>query len=65
MKAGAAPRATCPRCGRDVALRIGGELREHRARAFVNGQSRPSPLCTASGLTPVAVRNVDAMAARR
>ena len=33
------PRAACPECGRDVALRVGGELREHRDES---GQKCPA-----------------------
>lgn len=48
------PRATCPVCGGDVALRVGGELREHRdarevARARAGAVGSPS-LCRGSGL---------------
>lgn len=36
------PRGVCPVCGRDVTLRRGGQLREHRP---------DGPLCAGSGLT--------------
>jgi hypothetical protein len=36
------PRAVCPTCGQEVALRRGGELREHRPEGT---------LCPASGYT--------------
>lgn len=42
------PRGTCPTCSADVALRTGGQLREHRAD---HGDVAVSPLCPASGLT--------------
>jgi hypothetical protein len=37
------PRAGCPVCGKDVALRRGGQLREHRMFGAA------SPLCPGSG----------------
>lgn len=37
------PRATCPRCGREVAVRVGGKLREHRAHHYATA------LCPGSG----------------
>ena len=40
------PRATCPVCKRDVALRNGGILREHRTDAEADAE-----LCPASGFT--------------
>lgn len=40
------PRETCPRCGREVAIRKNGELREHRPVVRVDGR-----LCEASGWT--------------
>lgn len=40
------PRATCPLCRREVAVRNGGELREHRPTPTESG-----PVCRASGLT--------------
>ena len=40
----ALPRADCPICDREVALRVNGTLREHR----FHGRT----LCSASGLTP-------------
>lgn len=47
------PRATCPTCGVDVALRRGGQLREHR--------DERGCICVASGLTPTEVeRHIDA-----
>ena len=41
------PRAICPLCSRSVAMRVGGELREH------SSQPTPFPkkLCPASGMT--------------
>ena len=39
------PRAKCPECYRDVALRRGSELREHRS------DPNEPDLCPASGLT--------------
>lgn len=45
------PRGRCPLCGKDVAVRVGGELREHRS-----GQGEPSELCDGSGLTLEAAR---------
>jgi hypothetical protein len=47
------PRGFCPKCAREVALRRGGELREHRRDATTG-----NPMCVASGLTPVAVENL-------
>ena len=49
------PRGVCPECGRDVALRRGGKLREHR---FINtvGKRRGKPsgvVCAGSGRRPV------------
>lgn len=44
------PRGTCPVCGRDVALRAGGALREHRTRKNKNGP--PAPACAGSGRIP-------------
>lgn len=44
------PRALCPRCGREVALRRGGELREHRVTPA------ESSLCPASGSSLEALR---------
>lgn len=43
------PRGRCPECGRDVALRRGGELREHTVRG------RGTPMCAASGFTPAEI----------
>lgn len=40
------PRGECPMCGRDVALRRGGEYREHR--------KPEGGICEASGLTAAA-----------
>jgi hypothetical protein len=39
------PRATCPECGRDVAVRRGGKLREHGMPNAIG------VICQASGLT--------------
>lgn len=36
------PRGTCPECGADVALRKGGQLREHRRKGKVS-------MCSGSG----------------
>lgn len=41
------PRGRCPSCGRDVALRKGGELREHGVR-----EGRNAPVCVSSGQRP-------------
>jgi hypothetical protein len=57
----ALPRADCPFCGRNVALRRGGELREHvapidngqHAQCMANGQT----LAAAQFLADVAARN--------
>ena len=44
----ALPRATCPFCERDVALRVGGELREHEfSIPFESAREK----CPASGHT--------------
>lgn len=39
------PRETCPACGRSVAVRKGGELREHRPAKDID------LICSASGMT--------------
>jgi hypothetical protein len=44
------PRAICPACGRDVALRVNGTLREH---VPTHG---PLKNCEASGLTVAEAR---------
>lgn len=41
---GKLPRAFCPTCSREVAVRTGGQLREHRDHG--------GDLCPASGMTP-------------
>lgn len=41
------PRAICPVCGREVAVRVAGELREHTtASAELRGHR---PICSGSG----------------
>ena len=55
MQTSKLPRARCPKCGREVALRKGGELREHR---IGKGQNRYHPLCVASGYTVEAATNL-------
>lgn len=53
------PRATCPSCGRDVALRRGGELREHVRDP--NDELAPGVKCPGSGHTIAYVeRAIDA-----
>jgi hypothetical protein len=44
------PRGQCPRCGRDVALRRGGELREHNTGDRIGGVAT---YCIGSGSEPV------------
>lgn len=41
------PRATCPVCDREVALRVHGQLREHRVEGL---------LCPASGMSVANVK---------
>jgi hypothetical protein len=40
-------RATCPVCGRDVAVRAGGEIREHAS----DPSRKPPNLCWGTGRT--------------
>ena len=51
MQTSKLPRARCPKCGRDVALRKGGELRGHRGL-------RIGQFCLASGYTVEAATNL-------
>lgn len=44
------PRTTCPICKRNVAVRKGGELREHRDNRL-SGFKTP-PVCPGSGRVP-------------
>lgn len=37
------PRATCPDCQRDVAMRVGGFIREHKVRNRVSGLLETCP----------------------
>lgn len=46
LKPGKQPRGTCPVCGRDVALKTGGVLREHSSRA------ERGDVCEGSGKLP-------------
>lgn len=49
------PRAECPVCHGDVALRKGGELREHpdhRHELYGTGRGEEVPKCPGSGLAP-------------
>lgn len=48
------PRGKCQGCGRDVALRRGGELREHRT-----AEGRHNPTCAWSGQRPDAEDPID------
>jgi hypothetical protein len=56
------PRAVCPVCGSDSALRSGGELREHADARHplyrVAGRAAEVPKCAASGLTVEEARSV-------
>lgn len=47
------PRAVCPACAAEVALRTGGQLREHKAAQEQTDLGEPSEFgkCPASGLT--------------
>lgn len=48
----ALPRGTCPCCGHDVALRVHGEMREHRWPSEVVGARLvKGAMCSGSGLT--------------
>lgn len=49
------PRGRCPVCRADIALRKGGELREHRDQThelYGTGQSDQVPICAGSGRQP-------------
>jgi hypothetical protein len=52
------PRATCPGCGSDVALRVGGFLREHRQPLTMETRGQ-APSCAWSGRKPTAARKVE------
>jgi len=46
------PRGNCPVCGADVALRAGGEMREHpdhRHHLYGTGRNDEVPKCSGSG----------------
>lgn len=48
-KSNSLPRAICPRCGRDVALRNRGELREHKE--LPPAREPRARICAAAGWT--------------